>query len=390
MGIKDALARLRSEARDLGSHIWLNRPLVLGTVAAGLLGAGLFAWSGAYDIAASKGHWAIFEHGLRYGMRQSVATHSMGIVAPPLDDEALVRRGAGHYQGGCAPCHGAPGRPPNPITRAMLPEPPELGPRIAEWRPEELFRLVMHGIKYTGMPAWPAQQRPDEVWSVVAFLRRIPGMEETTYRRLAFGELADERERPEDAELTLRTGPAGEGIAACARCHGQDGQGTQDGAFPRISGQSETYLRQALHDYASGARPSGIMGPIAAGLTRAEIEGLARHYAHQPRPPAAPGSVERGRLIAEQGLPDRRVAACQGCHDGRNPAYPNLAGQHPRFIEEQLVLWMQGGRSAPGSTEAARIMFQAVGAPRAGDEHLWTLTRGDIRAVAAWYAGATN
>ena len=34
--------------------------------------------------------------------------------------------------------------------------PPELASRIAAWKPDELEYLVQHGIKLTGMPAWPA------------------------------------------------------------------------------------------------------------------------------------------------------------------------------------------------------------------------------------------
>ena len=40
--------------------------------------------------------------------------------------------------------------------------------------PNELFWIVKHGIKYTGMPAWVALDRDDEVWAVVAFLNGTP------------------------------------------------------------------------------------------------------------------------------------------------------------------------------------------------------------------------
>ena len=40
---------------------------------------------------------------------------------------------------------------------------------VVDWSDEELFWIVKNGFKYTGMPAWPAQGRDDEVWAQVAF-----------------------------------------------------------------------------------------------------------------------------------------------------------------------------------------------------------------------------
>ena len=78
-----------------------TRLLILAVL--GLLGGLAFAWSGLFNVGASTGHWAITDWFLHYAMRQSVETHSGGIAAPPLDDPALIDRGAGHYASGCAP-----------------------------------------------------------------------------------------------------------------------------------------------------------------------------------------------------------------------------------------------------------------------------------------------
>src|SRR3989337_1213280 len=106
-------------------------------------------------------------------MRKSVETHSSDIEVPPLDDPALARRGAGHYAASCAPCHGAPGVARSAVTKAMTPPPPYLPEQVPAWQDAELFWIVRHGVKFTGMPAWPALQRSDEVWAMVAFLRRL-------------------------------------------------------------------------------------------------------------------------------------------------------------------------------------------------------------------------
>jgi mono/diheme cytochrome c family protein len=125
-------------------------------------------------LKASSGHWAITAWFLHFTMRRSVATHSPGLQAPALDVPRLVLQGAGHYETGCRPCHGSVDLPLPRIAQQMTPPPPYLPPRITTWEPEELFYIVKHGVKFTGMPAWPSQQRDDEVWAMVAFLLMRP------------------------------------------------------------------------------------------------------------------------------------------------------------------------------------------------------------------------
>lgn len=348
------------------------RGLALGL--AGLLAAGaLFAWSGLLNVSASSGHWAITSWFLHAVMRQSVETHAGGIEAPDLDDPAMVLRGAGHFATGCAYCHGAPGKPPSPAVRNMTPAPPRLGGTLREWEPAELFWIVRHGIKFTGMPAWPAPERADEVWSVVAFLRALPGMAPETYRRLAHG--------PASAEGRADAGAA---LTSCARCHGFDGSGRGAGAFPVLSGQNEAYLLASLRAFASGSRASGIMETAVNALDDEALSDLARHYARQPRPerPAAPppaaALAAEGERIFNEGLPRQRVPACASCHGRRGdapryPSYPRLAGQPRHYLETQLELFAAGSR---GGTSFSHVMTMVAG----------RLEPAQIEAVAAWLA----
>lgn len=339
--------------------------------AAGLaIGGFLVAWLGLYNIAASRSHWTITEWFLRFAMRNSIETQSMNVTAPPLEDPALIRRGAGHFQGGCAPCHGAPGEPRSPIARQMLPEPPYLADSdqwTQPWTASELFWIVRHGLKYTGMPAWPALEREDEVWAVVAFLRHLPELSPEAYRLWARGEAAlAARTAEENARLLALSGPVGDSLAACARCHGFDGAGVGIGAFPRLSDLSAEYLYEALENYAIGARPSGIMQPVAAELSESEMRALAAYYAgidDAPYPPVpAPEAADAellamGERLVTEGLPEAGIPACSTCHGPQavadNPLYPALTGQYPEYIALQLHLWKRGVR---GDTPYSEIM----------------------------------
>jgi cytochrome c553 len=326
------------------------------TVAVLAVGGVLFAASGLYNIAASRDHFALVAWFLEFAMRRSVATHSWPITAPPLHDSDLVRLGAGHFHGGCVPCHGAPGEARNPIVASMLPSPPDLAHAVSIWSDVELFWIVKHGLKYTGMPAWVAQRRDDEVWAVVAFLRELPNLDAAQYRALANGNAAPEQRTVQEL---VQFGSARESISVCARCHGEESASTTSRLIPRLAGQSARYLESALRQYAEGLRASGIMQPVAAKLDAEMIGRLSQYYAGLPArredPPAVMVSgeqIERGRTIAIAGVPASGIPPCLVCHGGTSAAtFPKLAGQHAPYIAGQLRLFREGVRAV--TTHAA-------------------------------------
>jgi cytochrome c553 len=347
--------------RSLLKHPWLTAGAVGTAIALGTIAVVI---SGLVPIKASSGHWAITTRLLDFSKVRSVATHALTLNAPPLDDASLVLRGAGHYETACAPCHGGPGTPVPPVMAAMTPPPPELPDHVGRWNPEELFYIVKHGIKFTGMPAWPIQERDDEVWAMVAFLRRLPGMDAATYRGLIHGD------SQEDA---LRAGPVDPSApavvrAVCSRCHGLDGSGRGNGAFASLAGQHSEYLRRSLEAFADRRRLSGIMGAVATTLDEEAMREIASYYAKLPQRVATVSSnatvVERGQSIAAIGVPDRNIPACRQCHgpseEPRNPAYPILASQHPEYLKSQLQLLRQRTRGGSGNENLMHVFVDRL------------------------------
>jgi cytochrome c553 len=355
---------------------------LLAGVAALAVGAMIFAWSGLYSVAASRGHWAVVEWFLRFGMRNSVETHALPIAPPDdLADVNLVRLGAGHFHSGCAYCHGAPGQAVNPIAQHMLPEPPSLSQAATEWKPRELFWIVKHGIKYTGMPGWAARERDDEVWAAVAFLRQLPAMTTEQYRNLALGDL---NLRPQAGRELAMTESNPQAIGACARCHGAEGSGPTSNLVPLLHGQSADYLTLALRNYAKGSRASGIMSPIASDLDQEDLRKLADYYARLRMPQPERGATgdaaakERGRKLALEGDPAVGIPGCEACHGASALAtYPRLAGQHAAYMAGQLRLWRAGGRRNNDSE-----VIMAPIAERLNDQQ--------IADVSAYYAGLSE
>lgn len=336
-----------------------RRVLAVGglLLALGVLGF-LVAASGLIPTKASDGHWRITAWFLHFSMQRSAATHSLGLEVPPLDDEGLIIKGATHYEFGCRSCHGAPGAAPSLVTQSLLPRPADLAQAVPRMDPKQLFHIVKHGVKFTGMPAFPVQDRDDEVWAVVAFLMKLPALDEAGYRQLTGGE-----PRP----VAPGQVPTGNTFAsvnrACQQCHGGDGLG-RGGHIPRLAGQRPEYLHKALDAYSRGQRSSGIMRPIAASLDEATLRQLVDYYAGLPakssgaEPTEADRAiVEHGRRIAHEGIRERRVPACVECHEpsGRrtNPAYPSLAGQPVAYLVRQLELFKDGHR---GGSSYAHLM----------------------------------
>jgi cytochrome c553 len=316
-------------------------------------GGFLFAASGIMPLKASSGHWDITSWLLNFAMERSVTTHALLIDAPPLDDEALVLKGAGHYEIGCRPCHGSPDLAQQPrIAEWMTPHPPNLSQQVPNWDAHELFYIVKHGVKFTGMPAWPAQTRDDEVWAMVAFLQRLPALSGDEYKRLVSG-----GESAGNAVIDDLAGPQVPVAVrdSCGRCHGVEGAGRGTGAFPKLAGQNPEYFIASMDAYARGRRSSGIMEPIAVALSREAVTELARYY-------AGAGSKSAGRqpLGAELITDDGRPQSVTGASDGRASIAPSSMDTARIAAAEAAVKLVSPGTTAVKSVAATRQSGSAL------------------------------
>lgn len=239
-------------------------------------GAAAFVWLGFYNVAATSKHLWPTELLLHYAMERSVARHAPVLAVPDLGDPSLVRRGAAHFSSGCAPCHGAPGQLASPIAQQMTPVPPGLYSADRDFTPSQLFWIVEHGVKMTAMPGWPAPERSDEIWAMVAFLEALPHLNPPAYAKLTNNSSGStflpQQQLPQSAGSDFDP-------SSCARCHGADGRG-EDGVFPALAGLDAAKTVRALDAYRDGSRPSGFMQPVAAMMNDAAIAAAAHYYAN--------------------------------------------------------------------------------------------------------------
>ena len=134
------------------------------------------------------------------------------------------------------------------------------------------------------------------------------------------------------------------------------------------------------------------MEPIAGRVSDDEIREIAAYYSRRRDGTATPaeggeadrqadndslGAIQRGALIAQDGLPEPGVGACIACHqsnvDEHNPNYPVLQGQFADYLVLQLMLFQQRHR---GGSEYAKLMHPVADG----------LTLEQMQDVAAYYA----
>src|SRR5689334_13370236 len=164
---------------------FLTVALVLVVLA---LAALAFILSGVYDVAASSPDTGLVEWALRTTQSRSVHRRAEQVakeIKPPkLDEPDLIRTGLIEYHELCVVCHGAPGVPISPVGQGLNPAPPELAQESAGEEAGELFWITRNGIKMTGMPSFGVTHSDEEIWAIVAFLKRMGDLSPEQYQKM--------------------------------------------------------------------------------------------------------------------------------------------------------------------------------------------------------------
>jgi mono/diheme cytochrome c family protein len=98
----------------------------------------------------------------------------------PSSPEALGE-GLAHFADHCASCHANDGSGNTEMGRGLFPKAPDMrGAATQQLTDGELFYVIEHGVRFTGMPAWgtgtPAGE--ESTWHLVQFIRHLPQLTE--------------------------------------------------------------------------------------------------------------------------------------------------------------------------------------------------------------------
>ena len=172
-------------------------------------------------------------------------------------------------------------------------------------------------------------------------------------------------------------------VQGCVTCHGQSGQGTNNGYYPRIAGKPAGYLFNQLAAFRDGTRKYPPMNYLLAYLPESYLREVANHFAslNPPFPaaeimPAGAEDLSRGQTLMHSGDASKGIPACVSCHGerltGMEPGIPGLVGLRPTYIVGQLTRWQVGDRHAAAPDCMKRVALRLSGE--------------DISAVATWLA----
>lgn len=82
---------------------------------------------------------------------------------------------------------------------------------------------------------------------------------------------------------------------SCVGCHGADGN-SMIPSFPKIAGQYEDYLYQALKSYQDGQRTNAIMSGIANTLNEKQMKKLSKYFSSN----IGLGKINQGRVALKK------------------------------------------------------------------------------------------
>lgn len=170
-----------------------------------VIGVGLYAYSGAYPVGADIPHSGPVYWVLTTVRDRGVAAQAGGIKVPAdLENPRRLAVGAGHYASMCSGCHLAPGYESSEIWKGLYPQPPQLAHGI-DLTPAEIFWVVKHGLKFSGMPAWGKSHSDDEIWDLTVFVLKLPHLTAAQYKDMV-------AHAPRDADMIMMPMPGGDAM----------------------------------------------------------------------------------------------------------------------------------------------------------------------------------
>lgn len=155
--------------------------------AAGLL----IIYTGSFNVAATEEHSSLVRWAFHTTMHESVKMRSANISEPKSFSPEMVAAGGPEYAAMCQHCHAGPGVKRSAWASGMRPQPPHLTEEGEHWELRDVFWLVKHGVKMSGMPAFGPSHDDRTLWNIAAFVKELPAMTPEDYASLTRGAHGD-------------------------------------------------------------------------------------------------------------------------------------------------------------------------------------------------------
>jgi len=138
-------------------------------------------WFAAQGVSATATPGAVETAVARTARHWLVPAALRARVNPEVASAETLKDGLAHWADHCASCHGNDGSGDTAMGRGLYPKAPDMRlPATQALSDGELFALIEHGVRLTGMPAWTTGTPEGEraTWHLVQFIRHLPGLSE--------------------------------------------------------------------------------------------------------------------------------------------------------------------------------------------------------------------
>jgi len=109
-------------------------------------------------------------------LKSSLAREARGLNNPIMASDENLLAGMKIYRTNCAGCHGDFGHLSHWGTSGFYPRVPQFAEAPSALRSSEMFLVVKHGVRYTGMGAWEGMLTDDEIWETVTFISNLQSL----------------------------------------------------------------------------------------------------------------------------------------------------------------------------------------------------------------------
>ncbi|HET6806268.1 MAG TPA: c-type cytochrome [Frateuria sp.] len=292
---------------------------VIALFAIVIAGAAVFVYSGVYNIGADDHHTRPVFALMQTLRERSIHVRSEDIQVPNLDDPQLILKGAGQYAAMCTDCHLKPGMSDSEIRPGLYPQPPNLSQVRVD--PKDAFWIIKHGIKMSAMPAWGSSHDDPTIWSMVAFLQKLPDMTPEQYKAMV-------AKAPPDEDMDMGKEDGGH-----THSHGgEEAQGHHQGEGGSMEAPEQEDAHSHADAHASTAPAKSMDGYTPRAAPDAEAAAQAFH-----------GALEHGDRTIVLGLLAADATISEGGSTQSREAYAaHHLDEDLAFLKQAKVvpLWM--------------------------------------------------
>ena len=126
---------------------------------------------GLMPVSADGNHSRLEARVMPLVLHAAIARHASKEANPVSLSEDNLKSGADTYKAMCVRCHSTLQGNPSVYGQSFYPPAPQLAGGMSSYTDSQLFWIIKHGIRNTGMPAWGGMLSDDEIWQIVSLLK---------------------------------------------------------------------------------------------------------------------------------------------------------------------------------------------------------------------------